>query len=545
MNKKIKILDTDSILDIISKIELESEKNGSIYLEVENNNILKNFLNLKFIIHRFYWKKICIVTNDKDFKKIWEKLGIKYFYKNDDIEFEESFSKTHILRYNFTFFEYLFYEIKKLFLYILFNFKKRTILYKNKKVIKDTNFFFLVIWLIVSLSLLSFIFYFAVPKTYIYIIPELSIKTVSRNVVYSEKENTDIFETKNVILVKNIKLQTIFDYTFRLSSIDPSSAKKSYWPVEIFNELNQEQILKPNTRFVTDDWIVFRSTDWIKIPPSKTTEEWQFQIGKIDTVLVSDVYDSQNNLIWSKWNIEKNIVLTIPWLKFNRDKIFAKSKSSFTWWLNPKVHILTEEELKKFEWIILEKTKTKALELIREKIKTMNTNSESNFQIIPIDNIVKYYSWTTTILNNVQLWAKIDEITLRWNISATTYLYDKNSLISYLKTILNESLLTWTEKIIWINKESLKITNILSKTENPFYMKATTELDSTISYNFEDENNNLTKKLKNLILNTTKKEATSILLNDSNIANVKIKFSPFWLTRISSYPDNIDFIIQK
>jgi hypothetical protein len=96
-----------------------------------------------------------------------------------------------------------------------------------------------------------------------------------------------------------------------------------------------------------------------------------------------------------------------------------------------------------------------------------------------------------------------------------------------------------------INENSLKITNILSKVEKPFYLKATTELDATISYNFEDKNNNLTKKLKNLILNTNEKEATSILLNDTNIASVKIKFSPFWLTKISSNPDNIDFIIQK
>ena len=76
-------------------------------------------------------------------------------------------------------------------------------------------------------------------------------------------------------------------------------------------------------------------------------------------------------------------------------------------------------------------------------------------------------------------------------------------------------------------------------------MKATTELDSTISYNFEDSTNNLTRKLKNLIANTDKKEATSILLNDTNIANVKIEFSPFWLTHVSNNPDNIEFIIQK
>jgi hypothetical protein len=107
-------------------------------------------------------------------------------------------------------------------------------------------------------------------------------------------------------------------------------------------------------------------------------------------------------------------------------------------------------------------------------------------------------------------------------------------------------LLFGTEKLIGVNDESLRITNIVSKTTVPsFSLKGTTELDATISYNFEDASNNLTKKLKNLIVGTSAKEATSLLLNDNNIASVKITFSPFWLTSVSNNPDNIEFIIQK
>lgn len=137
-------------------------------------------------------------------------------------------------------------------------------------------------------------------------------------------------------------------------------------------------------------------------------------------------------------------------------------------------------------------------------------------------------------------------MTINGKVKISTYVYDKNAALFYLKTILNESLLFGTEKLIGINDESLRITNTVNKTTAPqFSLKGTTELDSTISYNFEDVSNNLTKKLKNLIVNTSPKEATSLLLNDNNIASVKITFSPFWLTRVSNNPDNIEFIIQK
>lgn len=140
----------------------------------------------------------------------------------------------------------------------------------------------------------------------------------------------------------------------------------------------------------------------------------------------------------------------------------------------------------------------------------------------------------------------MDEVTISGSVRISTYTYDHNATLFYLKTILNESLLFGTEKLIRVNDESLRITNVISKNTNPqFSLKGTTELDATISYNFEDVSNNLTKKLKNLIVNTSPKEATSLLLNDNNIASVKISFSPFWLTRVSNNPDNIEFIIQK
>ena len=118
--------------------------------------------------------------------------------------------------------------------------------------------------------------------------------------------------------------------------------------------------------------------------------------------------------------------------------------------------------------------------------------------------------------------------------------------MGYLSSVLRENLLYGTEKLHAVNDSSFKITNVLFRNDvPPFSLKATAELDATISYNFEDPTNNLTKKMKNLIVNSTEKEATSVLLNDANVAGVKFRFSPFWLTRVSSNPDSIEFIIEK
>lgn len=199
-----------------------------------------------------------------------------------------------------------------------------------------------------------------------------------------------------------------------------------------------------------------------------------------------------------------------------------------------------------FKEILTEKLKSKALEELKDTIKKTNTENGENYDILPINDNIIYTVENLLLSHGAKIGDKMDEVTISGSVKISTYTYDRNATLFYLKTILNESLLFGTEKLIRVNDESLRITNVISKNINPqFSLKGTTELDATISYNFEDVSNNLTKKLKNLIVNTSPKEATSLLLNDNNIASVKISFSPFWLTRVSSNPDNIEFIIQK
>lgn len=300
MNKKhISIKKSDSLLDIIDKIE--REHGNEIYLEPEDSSELSNYLNLKLILFRFAEKRFFIVTNETAIKKLGEPLGIRFFQRNDNIEFEQEYAKKHILQHNFTFLEYFLYEIRKFLSKLTFVSRKKITVYKNKKKIKDSNVFLLVSGLIISLSLLIFIFYFAVSKTYVYITPELSVKTVSRNIVFAEKE-AGVLDSKNIVNVKPVSLTTDFDYTFNVTTIDQMSAKNAYGTVEIYNELRQEQVFRPNTRFSTDDGLIYKTNDWIKLPPA-TTESGTTVLGKTTVTLTADLYDTKGDIIGVRGNI--------------------------------------------------------------------------------------------------------------------------------------------------------------------------------------------------------------------------------------------------
>jgi hypothetical protein len=97
-------------------------------------------------------------------------------------------------------------------------------------------------------------------------------------------------------------------------------------------------------------------------------------------------------------NILDGATLTIPGLKFNRDKIHAKTTSAFIGGINPKIHILTDKEMASFKEILTEKLKSKALETLKNTIKKNNTENGENYDILPINENITYVPGTINLL---------------------------------------------------------------------------------------------------------------------------------------------------
>ncbi len=113
MNKKRLVIKRHtSLLEIFEMVN--QTEIADVQMEVDDNTALKNYLNLTLLLYRFPAKRFSFITSSAELKKLGEPLGIKFFQKNDDIEFEREYAKKHILAHNFTFFEYGKYEIQKL-----------------------------------------------------------------------------------------------------------------------------------------------------------------------------------------------------------------------------------------------------------------------------------------------------------------------------------------------------------------------------------------------------------------------------------------------
>jgi hypothetical protein len=92
---------------------------------------------------------------------------------------------------------------------------------------------------------------------------------MTRNIVFAPKSEQSVLQQKILVDMRKIETISTIELKFNVTTLDESSARKSFGTIEILNELNQEQILKPNTRFVSDQGIVFRSVDWVRVPKTK------------------------------------------------------------------------------------------------------------------------------------------------------------------------------------------------------------------------------------------------------------------------------------
>ncbi len=486
---------------------------------------------------------ICILPSGTETSP-FEWYGMEIITEWTRSEFEKEFSKKHILRHNFTALEYIKYEMKRVWQFLIFYVERHRKWRKYIKISGQRGSFFLIIFgLIMSVSLLLFIFYFAISKTLVYIEPQMSIRPVSSNIIFSASTGASILTPKNKIDTRRESISFEHSMKFNVTAIDPNSISNAKGIIVIYNELTQDQDLKPNTRFTTDDGLVFRSEGWIKVPKSKTINGVT-EIGSIEVSVVADTVDIFGVSIWDRGNIPDGVTMTIPGLKFNRDRVYARSKGSFSGWQNPLIHVLIDEELARFKNLIREQTKKLATEALVKYISDQNKSKNEDYELLMGDS-VSFQEGDVELLGGLKTGVFADEVELRMTVSTSALFYDKKSTVAYLKQLFHEWLLSGTDKEVAVHENSLRISNIISRSEGDLSIKATMEMDATITYDFENPANELTRQMKVLIAGLDRDTAKARIMNTGYVRDVTIKFSPFWMRRVSNNLDNIEFVIQK
>ncbi len=544
----IKVLQSDTIIDVVNKINNSEDKELLIEFPFWHS-ILNNYMSLKILKNKAWEKRITILTHDISSKKIGAPLWINYSLVKDSEFHKEKNLKQELLKHNFTFFEYFIFAIKKyISRFVQFLGKKtwiNTLKYYNPyNRVRKSWVLFLLFWLMTSIWMLVFIFYFAVSKTFIEIIPEISVKTKAINIIYEETAGElSMISNELKVPIKKISQSVTLDYTHKTTGIDYDATGRAIWEVIFINELKEEQVFRPSTRLLNKDGLIFETQDWVRIPGRTLNGSWETVLWTTTAKVIARIYDNDGQFIGSKWNLKEENLFTFPWLRFSQDKIYAKSVGEFTGWEDNIAYIVSDNDEKNAKQILEEMLEKQAMSTLKAKIEEDNKIFWVKYEILPIKDVLKYKNFSIkTIPKEIKPWEKIETFTLQGEITLETYVYNKTSVLNLMRNVINDSLLSWTDKLIMIDENSLRMTVILDKINNPLTIKSTTEVDIGLSYDFDNNANNYNQRLKALILWLNNDEAKNILLNEWKISNINIKNTPFFIKRVSS---NVDNIIMK
>jgi hypothetical protein len=417
--------------------------------------------------------------------------------------------------------------------------------YQNKYGKGNSKIWFFIIWLIASIFLFIFIFYFAVNKTYIYITPEITIKTKAENFIFRAVKKDEI-ANDNIIKLNKISKLIYLTNTFWTSWVNEETLKRSKWKVRFYNELNEPVALLTNTRIETYNWIIFTTDTEVNIPKATISATWVILPWTIDINITSKIHDSKWKTIWSKANIENDILLSLPWLKTNKDKIYAKTIWEIKWASDNYTKQLTKEDLVNAKNILQSKLKQQALNELKKQIQDDNNNNNVKYDILWVDDILEYSDFSIIWEEELKIWDEIPDFELSWTIKITSYTYNTEKVLNNLSTTIKSTILEDIERLLFINEKSLRISNIIYKEENPLEIKATAQVEAFLSHNFLNKKNNYVERLKSTIWWINKDEALKILLNNPNISDVKIEIRPFFINTISKMSDNIIIkVIEK
>ncbi len=536
----IKINKSDSIIDIIIKINhLKDEK---VVLDFPFwHPILHNYTSLRILKNNCKKRELIIITSDITAKKIWKKVWITY----------SLVQKKDLLEYNYTFSEYLKYLTQNYLNdgknFILNNrYNKDILSYRKKIKNKKSRIWYFLFWLIISILLLIFIFYFAVNKTYVYITPEITIKTRAKNLTFKELKEGSTVINWDIIKLNKISKLIYLTNTFWTSGVNEDEISRSSWEVIFTNELFEKIRLIAHTRVQTQEWLIYTIGSSIDIPPAIKNSSWSLIPGTKKATITAQIYDTQGKIIWKRWNIKKGVNLDLPWLKVNSDKIYAKTIHQITWWNNNFEKIVSKDDLINAKNILESQLKSSALEQLKNEVSLKNKNNNITYSILWIDNIITYDQLNISGSEEIKPGDKIDNFKLSGTIRVTSYTYNNQLVLTKLKNTIKDNLLDEIEKILFVDNSSLRIADVLNSSQFPFTVKASAEVEVFFIHNFLSETNNYVDKLKHTIAWMDKDEAVNILLNNSKISNVRIETRPFFIKKISNIPNNIIFkVVEK
>ena len=365
-------------------------------------------------------------------------------------------------------------------------------------------------FIILAAAAVVIIIYFSLSQTTILVTldPQTVKSTAVINIVPA---GTEVL-TENSLEGKVIEKTISGTKTYKdLATLRTAEAKAS-GTVTIYNQNSSAQPLVATTRLLSEEGVLFRTKGTVAVPAG----------GQVEVAVEADQEGEQGNIGPSHFTV-------VALWKGMQDKVYGESSQSMTGGLKD-VMIATLENINTAKEQLATELKEQALQELSREIAKDNPDEK----IIPDAVTYQILSEEADVEPN----AEVNQFTVESKLKIITTIFDEDKLFELMSQKLTNSL-SADKELAMANKESLEYSVKSYDLE-----QQTAQLEITLS-------GSTYLKLSSSIFNRdnlTNKDKQDIrtYFNDfSEIQNVEVKFSPFWVFRSPALKDHIEIKIQK
>ena len=471
--------------------------------------------------NQWWWKQIKEVLDNRS-------LNARFITKTDRSRkfFEKIGLKTHHIEKN------KFMKAVRLLYLFVFNIKK----FHLNSIDKKNSYTFVLVFgfeILFVLGILYLLYSLILPWAKIEINPSQQVETIIYNFRYYPRTNKDYPRYSRFISIPFYTWSLEYKYDMSINTVNIKYLQDpSHGTIKIFNTTEKKYSFVPNTRFITDDGRLFKTTNRVDIPAGFDGVPGE----KIIRVKAMDK-DDDGILMWNRWNIENGTKLYVKNLKQSLflKELYAVAMEDFTGGNLTTQWVITQDDIDllsgKLVNYINQQKKNIVIQNFDEKDDILlafdNTISSS------VKNIdIPYFTWEKSAIVHWSILSNLNFVYIRREdlVDAfASYIEQRPSDKTQLASIDKNSLAFFDEE------------EILEK-DGTFIIP--TKIDIIQWYDFKKDVNGVIDDIKTHIVGSDKEESRWYILRFSEISSVNIKITPIWYNTIPKLKSRIKVEIQ-
>jgi hypothetical protein len=421
--------------------------------------------------------------------------------------------------------------------------KKEEKIRKHKLVLVAPNKQALVGLAAISVLILMVIFYIALPGATLYLTPAASVLEKSVNVTLAEyDQNKSDFEagTPHTIashkVVAKVDRKVTWSATGKKLSANSSNASGT---ITIVNNAGYEWPLVEQTRFQTNEGVVFRITGAVNVPAASGIGP-----GTVDAYVVADSEDAYGQIVGARGNIgPANFFL--PGLKeSSRSVLFAESGVDMSGGVTDFTKYVSDEDIEAAKSRLAETLYKAVEEELKNEVGKKNDLADADYILLVGEDAISTGEVTINPIPAIE-GENIDMFEISGFVTASGYCYSQSEMVDLLtqELLLKKSP---QKKLIRVNEDTITY-RIFDRDSVRSKIKITANIKGIEEFDIDPEKENgarLINKIKEHILGKDIEDAKNYIQNLPEVNKVEIESWPAWSPTVPTVPDNIDIEIR-